>query len=67
MSNNILVLYEDVEYKDHMIDVQVEQSDNNMSIKDVYENRTDNLITSNFSRNDLSVIETIMRFDLGYI
>jgi len=67
MSNNIVVLYEDVEYKDNMIDVQVEQSDYDMTIKDVYENRTDNLITSNFSRNDLSVIETIMRFDLGYI
>ena len=65
--NNTIILYEDVEFKNHMIDVQVEQSNNNMNIKDVFENKTDNLITNNFSRSDLDVITEIMKFDLGYI
>lgn len=67
MNDNTLILYEDVEFKDQLIDVQIEQSDRHMSIKDIFENNTDNLITNDFSNNDLNVIAEIMKFDLGYI
>jgi len=66
MSNSNIVLYADVEYKDRIIDVQVEQSDYNMNIKDIYENNTDNIITRNFTDSDMNVINEIMKFELGF-
>jgi len=66
MSNQNIVLYADVEFKNQIIDVQVEQTDYNMSIKDIYENNTDNLITRDFSDSDMNVINEIMKFELGY-
>jgi len=66
MSKNTIVLYEDVEFRNQVIDVQVEQTDYNLSIKDIYENRTDNRITKDFTDSDMNVINEIMKFELGY-
>lgn len=63
---NKTVIYEDVEYRNNIIDVQVEQSDFSLRVKDIYLNKTDTLITHNYSNGDLNVINEIMKFELGY-
>lgn len=63
----LYIVYELIEYDDKKYDIRLERLTNKIIITNVYEYNTDNDITENLTKVELSVLKKILEFELGLI
>lgn len=63
----LYIVYELIEYDDKKYDIRLERLTNKIIITNVYEYNTDNDITDNLTKVELSVLKKILEFELGLI